>query len=105
MSNDKLPAAAVSQPPCKECGGTRWKHYTGCSIWIGDGISARRLHDEYAMAALTGMLAGGMAYDDRTILGAFSVADRCLAIRHDWHPDRYTSLRDLPDGETPQAKL
>ena len=39
------------------------------------------LRDQFAMAALTGLLASDMPYEDRTIIVAFAVAKRCMEIR------------------------
>lgn len=40
----------------------------------------RERRDQFARAAITGMLASGAAFDDRLIVSAFAIADRCLKV-------------------------
>lgn len=82
-TNTNLPAAVADQQPCKECGGGNGRHYTDCTVWIGDLISARRLRDEFAMAALTGMSAVFNDRDpDQVSQWCYGYADAMLSARN-----------------------
>lgn len=70
---------------CIECGGIGSRHYTDCTVWIGDQVSPKRLRDEFAMAALTGMLASPMLTVHASVTlsaDSYKMADAMLAARN-----------------------
>lgn len=59
----------------------QWPEYAPApAVEVSEEVH-KTLRDEFAMVALNGLLASGMAYDDKTICASFAAADRCMVVR------------------------